>query len=168
MNFFDGLYSYEIVLLVPGVVLFFVFLGGFLTLMIKGESFSKLLPFFTIPVVMIGYPGIQSVSFQDGVDRNPHNEAAKATLQQTVAQASALKIASPTLIANLARAQAAVGKSEAGAHPGGSSAQDPAKPRRSCGREAANCAEPIGVGGQRFHLAAANSPSPAGGQITYR
>lgn len=206
MSFFDGLYSYQIVLMVLGIILFFVFVGAFVALMIKGKPYVKLLPFFLLPIVMIGYPGIESVSYQNGVvtitnateslqqnptdntlrqtlqtavdktasrpttnpdtitaiaaaqfalgdhqaaeaklktalekspqlpaaialekrielnknlnalttqvEQNPGNEAARANLQQTVAQGSALKISSPVMITNLARAQAAVGNQQ--------------------------------------------------------
>jgi len=119
MSFFDGLTSYEIVLLVLGVVLFLVILAAFLTLIIKGKPYSKLLPFFVISVVMIGYTKIQSISYQNGVvtitnvtpelQQDPTNTALRQQLQTAVAQTASRHTSDPDTIAKIATAQYALG-----------------------------------------------------------
>ena len=87
MKFFNGLYSYEIVMLVLGVLLFLVAL---VKLMKKASA--GLVVFFLLAIAMIGYPSIQSIQYEKGVitvdkkvhdlEANPGNEALRASLQQ--------------------------------------------------------------------------------------
>ncbi len=49
MNFFDGLYPYEIVLLVLGVLLFLVLMVAFVVLLVRGKPFVKVLSRPTTP-----------------------------------------------------------------------------------------------------------------------
>jgi hypothetical protein len=101
MSLFAGLYSYEIVLLLLGVSLFLVLLIGLLRNVFKDKSYAPLLPAFFIPIVMIGYPSIQSIQYQNGlveiqkatdaVQSNPSNPQARAQLKEL--QATVTKIA---------------------------------------------------------------------------
>jgi hypothetical protein len=59
---FDGLLLYEITLLILGVILFLILSIGLLYYIIKKEQIAKLLFFFFIPIVMIGYPSITQIS----------------------------------------------------------------------------------------------------------
>lgn len=59
---FDGLLLYEIVLLFLGVFLFLILCIGLLYYIIKKEQIKKLLLFFVLPILMIGYPSIQEIS----------------------------------------------------------------------------------------------------------
>jgi hypothetical protein len=123
MGFFNGLYSYEIALLVLGVALFFVTLGAFWALMIRGKPFSKLVPLFIISVAMMGYPGIQSISFQNGVvtitkvtsqlQQDPTNTALRQTLQKAVDETASRPAADPNTMATIATAQFALGNKDA-------------------------------------------------------
>jgi tetratricopeptide (TPR) repeat protein len=123
MNVFDGLYLYEIVLLTLGVVLFLVLVAALLILLIKRRSFSKLLPFFGIPVLMIGFPGIRSVSFQNGVatittvtpelQKNPTNTELRQTLEKAVKETSSRPANDPNTIVKIAAAQFALGDHQA-------------------------------------------------------
>jgi len=61
-DLFDGLLLYEITLLVLGVILFLILSIGLLYYIIKKEQIAKLLFFFFIPIVMIGYPSITQIS----------------------------------------------------------------------------------------------------------
>ena len=61
-NLFDGLLLYEVTLLILGVVLFLILSIGLLYYIIKKEQIAKLLFFFFIPIVMIGYPSITQIS----------------------------------------------------------------------------------------------------------
>ena len=123
MSFFDGLYSYQIVLLLLGVVLFLVVAGAFLTLVIKGKPFGKLLPFFLIPVLMIGFPGIASLSFQSKIgtltlatsqlQENPSDTALRQTLQTEVNQTASMPVNDPKALTAIASAQFALGDHQA-------------------------------------------------------
>ncbi|MBW6536279.1 MAG: hypothetical protein K0B11_14820 [Mariniphaga sp.] len=59
---FDGLLLYEITLLILGVILFLILSIGLLYYIIKKEQLAKLLFFFFIPIVMIGYPSITQIT----------------------------------------------------------------------------------------------------------
>lgn len=59
---FSGLLLYEVVLLILGVFLFLILSIGLMYYIIKKEQFKKLLSFFAIPIIMIGYPSIKEVS----------------------------------------------------------------------------------------------------------
>ena len=48
MSFFNGLYSYEIVLMVLGVLLFITLLFCLPGLLSKGKSYAGMLPFFVV------------------------------------------------------------------------------------------------------------------------
>lgn len=89
MKFFDGLYSFEIVLLILGVLLFLVALVKFM----KKPS-GVLVAFFLIAAAMIGYPSVQSIAYQKGVitinkqvhdlEADPSNQALRSSLQQNI------------------------------------------------------------------------------------
>ena len=89
MNFFAGLYNFEIVLLVLGVLLFLVTLVKFMK-----KTSAPLMAFFLISIAMIGYPSVQSIEYQKGVvtinkqvhdlEADPGNEALRSSLQQNV------------------------------------------------------------------------------------
>src|ERR1700739_2443621 len=96
MNLFDGLYPYEIVLLLLGVILFFVLVVILNVLVRQGRSIAPLLLFFIVPVLMIGFPAISKVKFdRNGVEidkaaaalaRNPSDGSAKTKLERLVAE----------------------------------------------------------------------------------
>jgi hypothetical protein len=118
-NFLDPLYSYEIAMLVLGVVLFLVLVIILLKLVNNGKPFGALLLFFAIPVVMIGYPTIQSVSFGDGVvtitkaaaqlQKDPTNTTLRHTLQQAVEKTASRPATNPRTMAKIAAGQFALG-----------------------------------------------------------
>lgn len=64
-NLFDGLLLYEVTLLILGVVLFLILSIGLLYYILKKEQIAKLLAFFIIPIVMIGYPSINQISISN-------------------------------------------------------------------------------------------------------
>ena len=90
MNLFAGLYSYEIVLVVLGIVLFLVLVIALLRNVFKDKPYAALIPALFIPIVMIGYPSIQSFQYTSGVveiskavqqvQDDPSDPQAKATL----------------------------------------------------------------------------------------
>jgi hypothetical protein len=101
VNLFEGLYSYEIVLLVLGVMLFLTLLVALVRNVFKDKPYAALVPAFFIPIVMIGYPSVQSIKYQNGlieiekateaVQNEPSNPQAQAQLREL--QAKVNKIA---------------------------------------------------------------------------
>jgi len=58
MTLFDGLHLYEIVLLVLGVMLFFVLVVILIIFAIQRRGITAVLPFFIASVLMIAFPAI--------------------------------------------------------------------------------------------------------------
>lgn len=119
MSLFDGLYSYEVVLLILGAV-FFLLLGVLLVLLVvRGKSYTGMLAFFAIPIVMIGYSSIQKISFQDGavtiektteqLKAAPTDAALRSNLEKQVASLTSRPTADPAVLTSIAKAQFALG-----------------------------------------------------------
>ncbi|WP_148639301.1 hypothetical protein [Aquimarina longa] len=89
---FGNLHLYEIVLLFLGVFLFMLLCGGLVYYIIQKENIKKLLLFFPIPILMIGYPSIQEIQiendkvalkkFSKEVIENPEDTIAKQELSK--------------------------------------------------------------------------------------
>ncbi len=121
MKLLDGLYSYEIILLILGVILFIVLTIALLYMIMKHRPIKSLALFFPIPIVMIGFPGIQS--FQLGKDlltverekqqlmENPADSAARADLTKKLEVLTSRPISNPKALVSIAEAQAVVGDS---------------------------------------------------------
>src|SRR5260370_4724426 len=119
MNVCDGLYFYEIALLILGVVLFFVLVVILIVLVKQGRSIAPLLLFFVIAVLMIGFPAVSKVKFDEsGVEidkaaaalaRNPSDGTAKAKLERLVAEIKPRATRSAEGLVKLARAEAVLG-----------------------------------------------------------
>lgn len=119
MSLFDGLYLYEIVLLICGVLLFLALLAALLRKVFTNQEYKGLLAFFALPIVMIGFPAISSVKVGEGVveiDKQttallskPQDQQTRANLQSQVSQIEARPFKNPTVLATLARAQFALG-----------------------------------------------------------
>ena len=118
MTVFDGLYLYEIVLLFMGVILF---IAALIALFTK-KSYAAVVPIFLISVVMVAYPSIQSVSYENGkvtiqtkareLLKDPTNDALRKSLQQDLAKVSARPTSDPKTAVTFAQAQLAVGQDE--------------------------------------------------------
>ncbi len=90
MSLFDNLFLYEIVLLFLGVFLFMLLCGALVYYIIKKEEIKKLLFFFPIAIIMIGYPSVQEIQiendkfslrkFSDRVIENPEDTVAQQEL----------------------------------------------------------------------------------------
>ena len=93
---FEGLYSYEKVLAVLGIILFVITAGGLVYFMIKKWSLTPLYPLFVLSLVMVGFPAIQKFSYENGkitfeknlnsVAANPNDQSARAGLQASLKQ----------------------------------------------------------------------------------
>ncbi len=89
---FENLYLYEVVLLFLGVFLFIILCAGLVYYIIKKDDIKKLLFFFPIPILMIGYPSIQEIQIEkdkialikytDDVLANPEDKIAKEELSK--------------------------------------------------------------------------------------
>jgi hypothetical protein len=91
-NLFDGLLLYEITLLLLGVFLFLILSIGLLYYIIKKEQIKRLLLFFFVPIVMIGYPSIKEISiskdrialvkYQELLVENPTDSVAREKVEE--------------------------------------------------------------------------------------
>jgi len=119
MALFDGLYLYEIVLLICGVVFFLGLLVALFWKVFSNQEYKNLLAFFVLPIAMIGFPSITSIQVKDGVveidktthelQSKPQDQQARAALQAQVSKIETRPFKDPTLLATLARAQFALG-----------------------------------------------------------
>lgn len=64
---FTGLYGYECVMLVCGFVLFVFALAAITLMIVQRRSFKALIVLFLIAIVLMGFPGIAAVKFNNGV-----------------------------------------------------------------------------------------------------
>ena len=119
MKLLDGLFFYEIVLLVLGVVLFVVLVIALLRLVFQGKPFGGLLAFFALPVAMIGYPSIKSIEIDKDTIKiekltqslrdDPTSPATRDDLKKAVTNAAARPITDARRVVVLASAQFALG-----------------------------------------------------------
>ena len=123
MNLFDGLYLYEIVLLVLGTIFFLVITSILIYLVLHRRSYKGLTVLFVFPIVTIGYPSIQSFEYKDGMlkvektttalQTNPSDPALRQELSQAVGKVSARPISNPRDLAVVGEAQYALGNEDA-------------------------------------------------------
>ncbi|MCH8303741.1 MAG: hypothetical protein IIB94_01275 [Candidatus Marinimicrobia bacterium] len=62
-NIFAGLKIYEIVMMVSGVLLFITTLTALVYSQFKNKPILRLIPFFIISIIMIGFPAYRSIKF---------------------------------------------------------------------------------------------------------
>lgn len=89
----DHLYLYEIVFLFLGVILFVILCSALVFYIVKKEPIKRLLAFFPIPILMIGYPSIQEfkidgyklslTKYERQLLENPDDMEVKAKLSET-------------------------------------------------------------------------------------
>jgi hypothetical protein len=119
MSMLDGLFLYEIVLLALGVLLFVVLVSALLVAVVRDKQYLRLLPFFLISIVMIGFPSVSSIQVtKDAItivkathelEQDPTNAEARASLQDAVQDLALRPIADPEVATSIARAQIALG-----------------------------------------------------------
>lgn len=107
-NLFSGLLIYEITLLLLGVFLFLILSIGLLYYIIKKEQIKKLLLFFIVPIVMIGYPSIKEISiskdrialikYQDLLVENPSDSVAKEKVEEYTEKLERRAVSSEALV----------------------------------------------------------------------
>ncbi len=115
----DGVKSYEIALLVMGVVLFAVLLGILVYMVVKNRDIKQILLFFLFPVVMIGFPAIQKISYDNliievqrntnAVRNDPQNTAAREDLSRQADKLEKRASGDPALLHKIAEANMVLG-----------------------------------------------------------
>ena len=120
MNLFEGLKSYEVVLMVCGIALFAVSLGSLIFYVAKQRGIGSLGLFFAISIVMIGYPSIKKIQYGEGtiemideateeLAEDPQSESAREELRGSLQNLEGRRITNPTTLLTVAKGQAAVG-----------------------------------------------------------
>ncbi len=120
MNLLDGIQLHELVLMILGFILGLVLIFVFLFMALKGRTNLKLLYGFIAPLVMIGYPSIQSISFSKDVikidklvqqvNQNPSDTAAQRVLiEQIQTLPKSRCVTSTDALKTIANAQSALG-----------------------------------------------------------
>jgi len=120
----DGLHSYEVVLMFLGIVMFVIVAAILVLYVYQRRKPTTLLPFFMLPVVMIGFPAFQKISFANDVvsvekaaekvAENPGDTKARAQLAESVKNVSQRPTTDPKVNLTLARAYKALGQPERG------------------------------------------------------
>jgi tetratricopeptide (TPR) repeat protein len=115
----DGLYGYEIVLGALGALLFIVLVPMLLRQIWRDKPYGGLLAFFVLPIAMIGFPGLKSIQFKDGVislekdahdlQQEPTNAALREKVARQVAEVSSRPSSSPETKTKIAQAQFELG-----------------------------------------------------------
>ncbi len=119
MNLFEGLIFYEIVLLCLGVLFFFVLLFVLIYFVIKNRPIKAVIPLFLVSVIMISFPGIQKIKFDNGVieiekltqevEQNPGDSEAKKELANKLSKIENRPVLNPLTIKKLEKAFTAIG-----------------------------------------------------------
>jgi hypothetical protein len=119
MNAFEGLYIYEVILLVLGAILFTVLIVLLIFLILKNRSVKALIALFPLCIVMIGFAGIQKVRFDNGVveierttqmlAQNPDDTEAKERLLEILPSVENRPVQSTSNLIALARAHEVMG-----------------------------------------------------------
>ena len=120
MNLFEGLFFYEIVLLILGVLLFLVLLFVLVYSVLRRQEIKNVVLLFPLSIIIIGFPGIQKIKYDNGVieieklakkvDQNPTDQAAREALVKTLSKIETRPIASASTHLTIAKAQVAIGE----------------------------------------------------------
>lgn len=66
MNILQNLCPHESILMILGIIMFAVLLFAFMWNVVKEKKIGILLPFFLLPVIMIGYPSLGTIQYEEG------------------------------------------------------------------------------------------------------
>lgn len=118
---FDGLLLYEITLIFLGVLLFVILCIGLMVYILKKEPVKNLLFFFLIPIVMIGFPGINQISIsndkieltknQQKLIDNPNDSIAREKVEQ-ITEKLENRASSPQDLVQISTSNLLLGNSE--------------------------------------------------------
>jgi tetratricopeptide (TPR) repeat protein len=129
MTVFEGLSFFEIVLLCMGVFLFIVLVFLLVWNALKQKPYKSLLPFFILPIAMIGYSSIKSVDYKgfvltlqnatDSVTANPGDTTARTNLRtvlSNIEEKGKSLFSSPSAVVNIAQAHLSLGNYDSATH----------------------------------------------------
>jgi hypothetical protein len=119
MKLIDGLYFYELVLLGLGTLLFITDLILLIIFASQKRRLRDLLLFFFISVIMIGYPSIQKIVYDNGVltieklargvSQDPSDSVQRNKLEMAILKMEPRSGKDPETLVELGKAQAALG-----------------------------------------------------------
>jgi tetratricopeptide (TPR) repeat protein len=119
----DGLYGYEIAMLLLGSVMFVILLFGLAARVRKGGSVVSLLPFFVLAIAMIGYPSVQSITIGKDLltmqkathelTTSPTDIELRQSVKATLQKLQSRPIGDPSSLTAVATAQYALGDDSA-------------------------------------------------------
>jgi hypothetical protein len=118
----DGLYPYEVAMLIAGSLLFIVALVLTLVIGLQGKSIKGFVVLFFISIVMIGFPAYSKIEISaDGLklqkavhtlQEDPTNAAARQTVDETVSNLQDRPINNLSLLTTIANALFALGDTQ--------------------------------------------------------
>lgn len=118
-NLIEGLRVHEIIMMILGILLFLILLYGLVYSLRNSLPIKSLLLFFLIPIVMIGFSGIQKISFMGTlidmkttlakVEEEFNNAEAREELEAQLLQLERAENLKPVTLATIARGMAAKG-----------------------------------------------------------
>lgn len=66
MNILQNLCPHESILMMLGIVMFAALIFAFVWNVVKEKKIAVLLPFFLLPIIMVGYPSIGTIQYEEG------------------------------------------------------------------------------------------------------
>jgi hypothetical protein len=115
----SGLHGYEIIMLFLGVIMFIVILGLLVFFAAQRRQIYGLFPFFALPIIMIGYPGIQQfkvagneITLRDelkNLAQRPDDPSAQEKVREALGKLEERPVRDPGTLVTIAEAQVAVG-----------------------------------------------------------
>ncbi len=117
----NDLHLYELILLFLGIFLFLILSAGLVYYILKKEEIKKLLLFFPIPILMIGYPSVKEITissdkiafskYQEEYVQNPNDSVAKQKLEELTIKLEE-RAQTPEDIIQISKAKLLLGKSK--------------------------------------------------------
>jgi tetratricopeptide (TPR) repeat protein len=119
MNIFDGLYGYEKLMLLCGLILFVFALAAITVMIVQRRDFKMAMALIVLAIVLMGFPGIQAVKFsQDTVELDrirtqpqaPTDPVQKQQAQQALSNLEQRAAGNPQLQAQVSDGYRAIGE----------------------------------------------------------
>jgi predicted negative regulator of RcsB-dependent stress response len=115
MKIFEGLLSYEIVLLTLGVLLFVVLLGLLVYSVMKQTPTTSIATLFVLPILMVGFPSVQKFKFENLevevaraeqlASANPADPAAQQAFEDATRNLDPRRVTNPELLTKVTATQ---------------------------------------------------------------
>ncbi len=119
MNVFDGLYGYEKLMLLCGLILFVFALAAITVMIVQRRDFKMAMALIVLAIVLMGFPGIQAVKFsQDTVELDrirtqpqaPADPVQKQQAEQALGNLEQRSAGNPQLQAQVSDGYRAIGE----------------------------------------------------------